>query len=137
MNTLSLSVSNPSRSKGSSLRSSVKPSLSRPCFRTSNGPHSVHPVAMSVKTSVCTKLPLAEGPLCATRSASTKPGGGSCQSAKVRTGTLRRTAEDGAVRRRGRASYSSSGGAILRPHYLLLGPCEHACSQQALDLRVQ
>src|SRR3954468_15370543 len=100
MNTLSLSVSNPSRSKGSSLRSSVKTALSRPCSRTSNGPHSVHPVAMSVKTSVCTKLPLAEGPLCATRSASTKPGGGSCQSAKVRTGTLRRTAEDGAVRRR-------------------------------------
>src|SRR3954463_11773503 len=100
MNTLSLSVSNPSRSKGSSLRSSVKTSLSRPCSRTSNGPHSVHPVAMPVKTSVCTKLPLAEGPLCATRSASTKPGGGSCQSAKVRTGTLRRTAEDGAVRRR-------------------------------------
>src|SRR4051794_39108469 len=100
MNTLSLSVSNPSRSKGSSLRSSVKTALSRPCCRTSNGPHSVHPVAMPVKTSVCTKLPLAEGPLCATRSASTKPGGGSCQSAKVRTGTLRRTAEDGAVRRR-------------------------------------
>src|SRR4051794_17987117 len=60
----------------------------------------VHPVAMSVNTSVCTKLPLAEGPLCATKSASTKPGGGSCQSAKVRTGTLRRTAKDGAVRRR-------------------------------------
>src|SRR5215218_9158718 len=98
MNTLSLSVSNPSRSKGSSLRSSVKTSLSRPCSRTSNGPHSVHPVAMSVKTSVCTKLPLAEGPLWATKSASTKPGGGSCQSAKVRTGTLRRTAEDAAVR---------------------------------------
>src|SRR3954468_21312930 len=100
MNTLSLSVSNPSRSEGSSLRSSVKTSLSRPCSRTSNGPHSVHPVAMSVKTSVCTKLPLAEEPLCATKSASTKPGGGSCQSAKVRTGTLRRTAEEGAVRRR-------------------------------------
>src|SRR3954467_12383942 len=100
MNTLSLSVSNPSRSEGSSLRSSVKTSLSRPCSRTSNGPHSAHPVAMSVKTSVCTKLPLAEEPLCATRSALTKPGGGSCQSAKVRTGTLRRTAEDGAVRRR-------------------------------------
>src|SRR3954470_8522862 len=66
MNTLSLSVSNPSRSKGSSLRSSVKTALSRPCSRTSNGPHSVHPVAMSVKTSVCTKLPLAEGLLCAT-----------------------------------------------------------------------
>src|SRR3954453_7306478 len=77
MNTLSLSVSNPSRSKGSSLRSSVKTALSRPCSRTSNGPHSVHPVAMSVNTSVCTKLPLAEGPLCATKSASTKPGGGS------------------------------------------------------------
>src|SRR3954465_8506 len=71
MNTLSLSVSNPSRSKGRSLRSSVKTALSRPCSRTSNGPHSVHPVAMSVNTSVCTKLPLAEGPLCATRSAET------------------------------------------------------------------
>src|SRR3954454_18563358 len=115
MNTLSLSVSNPSRSKGSSWRSSVKTALSRPCSRTSNGPHSVHPVAMSVKTSVCTKLLLAEGPLCATRSASTKPGGGSCQSAKVRTGTLRRTAEDGAVRRRVPPPACARTGRKARP----------------------
>src|SRR4051794_4070241 len=69
----------------------------------------VHPVAMSVNTSICTKLPLAEGPLCATRSASTKPGVGSCQSAKVRTGTLRRTA-------RGRSRPPSGSAASLRPH---------------------
>ncbi len=67
----------------------------------SSGAHSVQPVAMSVSTSVCTKLPRAVGPLCATRSASKKPGAGSCQSEKVRTGTLRRTAAEGGVRRRG------------------------------------
>src|SRR4051812_1639027 len=108
MNTLSLSVSNPSRSKGSSLRSSVKTALSRPCSRTSNGPHSVHPVAMSVNTSVCTKLPLAEGPLCATKSASTNPGGGSCQS----EGAHRNAAAD----RRGRRRPPPGPAASLRPH---------------------
>ncbi len=36
------------------------------------------------------KLPRADGPLCATRSASTNPGAGSFQSADVRIGTLRR-----------------------------------------------
>lgn len=36
------------------------------------------------------------GPLCATRSASAKPGGGSCQSAKVRIGMLCRSAWGGA-----------------------------------------
>jgi Sulfatase len=49
---------------------------------------------------VCTKLPRATGPLCATRSASTNPGGGSSQSANVRTGTLRLIAAEGADRRR-------------------------------------
>jgi hypothetical protein len=49
---------------------------------------------MSVTISVCTKLPLATGPLCATRSASTKPGGGSSQPLKVCAVTLRRTAAD-------------------------------------------
>jgi hypothetical protein len=55
---------------------------------------------MSVRTKVCTKLPLVTGPLCATRSASTNPGGGSSQSSKVRTGTLRLIAAEGADRRR-------------------------------------
>src|SRR5438105_167553 len=89
MNTLSLSVSNPRRAKGSSLRISLSTSVNSRCSRTSSGAHSVHPVAMSVNTRVCTKLPFATGPLCATRSASTKPGGGLSQPSNVRTGTLR------------------------------------------------
>lgn len=59
----------------------------------------VHPVAMSVTVSVCTKLPFDVGPLWVTRSASMNPGAGSSQPSKVRTGTLRRIAE-GAARRR-------------------------------------
>src|SRR5665811_1383943 len=85
MNTLSLSVSKPSRGKGSRLRTSVSTSVSSLCSRTSNGAHSVQPVAMSVNVNVCTKLPLAVGPLCATRSASTNPGAGSPQSCLLYT----------------------------------------------------
>src|SRR5713101_6449685 len=99
MNTLSLSVSNPSRAKGSSLRISFSTSVSSRCSRTSSGAHSVHPVAMSVKTRVCTKLPFATGPLCETRSASTNPGGGLSQPSNVRTGTLRLIAADGGALR--------------------------------------
>ena len=66
---------------------------------TSTTAHSVQPVATSVTTSVCTKLPFGTGPLCATRSASAKPGGGSSQSENARTGMLARTG-DGALRRR-------------------------------------
>src|SRR5947209_11466253 len=54
MNTLSLSVSNPSSGKGSSLRISPSTSVSSRCSRTSNGAHSVQPVAMSVSTKVWT-----------------------------------------------------------------------------------
>jgi hypothetical protein len=54
MNTLSLSVSNPSKTNGSSLRISLSTSVSSVCSRTSTGAHSVHPVAMSVSVSVCT-----------------------------------------------------------------------------------
>ena len=54
------------------------------------------------------KLPLVEGPLCATRSASTKPGAGSFQSADVRTGMLRRSAL-AAGRRRARPLRSRIG----------------------------
>jgi hypothetical protein len=50
------------------------------------------PLAMSVRTSVEAKLPAMLSPQWTTRSTSTKPGGGSCQSANVRTGTRRRTA---------------------------------------------
>src|SRR5258708_4752082 len=64
MNTLSLSVSNPSRANGSSLRNSLSTSVNRRCSRTNSGAHSVQPVAMSVSTKVCTKLPFATGPLC-------------------------------------------------------------------------
>jgi hypothetical protein len=55
---------------------------------------------MSVSTRVCTKPPLATGPLWATRSASTNPGGGSSQPSNVLTGTLRLIATEGADRRR-------------------------------------
>jgi hypothetical protein len=55
---------------------------------------------MSVRTIVWTKLPAAEVPPCATKSTSTKPGGGSFQSPKVRTGTERRTTELNPARRR-------------------------------------
>ena len=72
----------------------------RVCSRYRSGAHSVHPVAMSVTVSVCTKLPFATGPQCATRSASTKPGGGSSQSENVRTGMLLRTDDGAAARRR-------------------------------------
>src|SRR6202166_90755 len=89
MKTLSLSVSNPSNANGSSLRSSVNATVSTVCSRTSSGAHSVQPVAISVKTRVCVKAPFANGPECATRSASTKPGAGLFQSENVRTGTLR------------------------------------------------
>jgi hypothetical protein len=100
MNTLSLSVSNPSNGNGSRLRTSPSTSVRSVCSRTSSGAHSVHPVAMSVSVSVCTKLPSAVGPLCATKSASMNPGAGWFQSANARTGTLRRTPAEGAARRR-------------------------------------
>ena len=44
--------------------------------------HFVQPVAISVTVSVCTKLPLSVGPLCATKSPSSKPAGGSFQPSK-------------------------------------------------------
>jgi hypothetical protein len=46
---------------------------------------------MSVSTTVWTKLPAAEVPAWATKSTSTRAGGGSFQSPNVRTGTARRT----------------------------------------------
>ena len=61
MNTLSLSVSNPRKENGNSLRSSLSTSVSSVCSRTRTGAHSVHPVAMSVSVSICTKLPFAVG----------------------------------------------------------------------------
>ena len=101
MNTLSLSVSNPSKSNGMSLRRPVRTAFTSVRSRNSNGAHSVHPVAISVRTRVWAKLPRAEGPLCDTRSASTNPGAGSCQSECVRTGMLCRT-DDGEIRGRRR-----------------------------------
>ncbi len=56
VNTLSLSVSNPSGGKGSSLRISPKTAVSSAARRTGTGAHLVQPVAMSVIVSVCTKL---------------------------------------------------------------------------------
>jgi hypothetical protein len=61
-------------------------------------------IAISVSVSVCAKLPAGTGPLCETRSASMKPGGGSSQSEKVRTGMLRRIPAVEADRRRSHAA---------------------------------
>ncbi|WP_164759713.1 hypothetical protein, partial [Mesorhizobium sp. M5C.F.Ca.IN.020.29.1.1] len=61
--------------------------MTRPLSRVRTGTHSVQPVAISVKTIICTKLPDEEVPEWATKSTSTYPGGGSFQSPKVRTGT--------------------------------------------------
>ena len=52
-------------------------------------------VAMSVSTRGCRKLLRATGPQCTTRSASTKPGAESFQSAKVLIATARLTADNG------------------------------------------
>ncbi len=100
MNPLSLSVSKPSKANGIRSCIALRTSVSSSCSRTSNGAHSVQPVAISVSVSVCTKLPFAVGPVCATRSASTNPGGGSSQPSKVRTATLRRIAAEGGAWRR-------------------------------------
>ena len=54
---------NPSRSNGRSLRTAVKTALTSVPSRNSKGAHSVHPVAISVRTSVWTKLPRVNGPL--------------------------------------------------------------------------
>ncbi|SDF32310.1 hypothetical protein SAMN05216337_105139 [Bradyrhizobium brasilense] len=105
MNTVSLSISRPSSAKGNCLRNSVSTVLNSVCSRTIRGAHSVQPVAMSVSTRVWMKLPRADGPLCATRSASTNPGAGSFQSADVLIGTLRRN-ECAACRRRLRPNSS-------------------------------
>ncbi|WP_245477879.1 hypothetical protein [Mesorhizobium sp. M5C.F.Cr.IN.023.01.1.1] len=74
--------------------------MTRPLSRVRTGTHSVHPVAISFKTMVCTKLPDEEVPEWATKSTSTYPGGGSFQPPKVRTGTDRPTAELSPARRR-------------------------------------
>jgi len=89
-NSLPLSVSSPHREKGRDSRSFVNASVIGAPSRTRSATHSVHPDATSVTVSVCAKLPLAFGPEWDTRSASTKPGTGSFQSVKVRTGTRRR-----------------------------------------------
>ena len=96
-------------------------------------------MATSVTTSVCTKLPFGTGPLCATRSASAKPGGGSSQSENVRTGMLARTG-DGALRRRflparsrtPRSERSIVAGLIARSPARMSGPsCRWPCLSMA------
>ncbi len=120
--------------------------------RYGSGAHSVQPVAMSVRTSVCTKLPLVTGPLCATRSASTNPGGGSSQSENVRTGILRRTDEGAAVRRRrlppacsrtlrkrpvdGRSAHGQQRGADLRPEPEMAVPLHRLRQRRRQRLQV-
>lgn len=83
-----------------------------PIFRAYTREHTRKPwdVArrLSVSTRVWIKLPRADSPLCATRSASTNPGAGSFQSADVRIGTLRRR-ECAVCRRRLRPNFSRIG----------------------------
>ena len=74
-----------------------------------------------LSTSVCTKAPFVTGPECATRSASTKPGGGSRQSEKVRTGIDRRIA-GGALQRSRRIPGSARRETRLRAVYGTLDP---------------
>lgn len=87
------------------------------------GTHSVHPVAISVNTIVCTKLPDEDVPECATKS-TRRNRAGSFQSPKVRTGTDRRTAEYSATyveRPRGQALFSdispSGINAVICPAF--------------------
>ncbi|AZN97996.1 MAG: hypothetical protein EOQ42_00595 [Mesorhizobium sp.] len=86
--------------KGNNDLARLMAAMTRPLPRVRTGTHSVQPVAISVKTIVCTKLPDEEVPEWATKSTSTYPGGGSFQSPKVRTGTDVRTAELSPARRR-------------------------------------
>ena len=92
MQTVSLSVSKPSSAMA--LVCAVLSALLSAAFarERSCGAHSVQPVAISVSTKVWIKLPRGEGPLWATMSSSTNPGGGSPQSADVRIGILLRKA---------------------------------------------
>ena len=67
-------------------------------FRTVT--HSFQPLAMSVSVRVWTNSPsVLLPPQCSTMSISQNPGGGSSQSAKLRTGMLRRIAEPTPLRR--------------------------------------
>ena len=81
-NSLPLSVSIPRSGNGRAPRSRSTASTTTPASRTSSGARSVQPLAMSVSTSVQTKPPAIDDPQCATRSASTKPGAGSCGAAR-------------------------------------------------------
>ncbi len=112
-NSLPLSVSMPRKRKGRPTRRRSSASTTNELSRTSSATHSVHPLAMSVSTSVWAMLPAMVSPLCATRSASTKPGAGSFQSANVRTGTLPRR-RGPFVRRVRRRPFPTRGSANTR-----------------------
>ena len=113
-NSLPLSVSILRNENGSASRSRSTASTTAPASRTSSGTHSVQALAISVSTSVHTKLPAIDDPQCATRSASTKPGAGSCQSPNVRTGTLPRTRSPPERRRRRGPAVTALAGARRR-----------------------
>ncbi|WP_292465664.1 hypothetical protein [Mesorhizobium sp.] len=92
-------LTNDSAKRGTTALARLMAAMTRPLSRVRTGTHSVQPVAISVKTIVCKKLPDEELPEWATKSTSTYPGGGSFQSPKVRTGTDRthRRTESGAT----------------------------------------
>lgn len=61
---LSLSKSTPRRWKGKNDRACLIATITLPLSRVRTGTHSVHPVAISVNTIVCTKLPDEDVPEC-------------------------------------------------------------------------
>ncbi|MEH2711669.1 hypothetical protein DXU06_45025 [Bradyrhizobium elkanii] len=93
MNALPLSKSAPRMPQGNRLCARSIARTTRPPSRVTSGMHSVQPVATSTLVNVCMNEPATDVPPCATMSTSQNPGGGSCQSLNVRTGTSRRTAE--------------------------------------------
>jgi hypothetical protein len=104
MNTLSVSK----QSSGIGLRSSLETLGQQFLLAHQSGAHSVQPVAISVNTSVWMKLPLRVAHR-ASLIYFKEAGNRSCHSVKVRTGTLRRMADDDTVRRRGRPPTITDG----------------------------
>jgi hypothetical protein len=99
MNTLSLSVSNPSRAKGSSLRNSLSTSVSSRCSRTESG--ALRPACGDVSQHQgLHEAALRHRPTMRDQIRPTNPGGGSSPPSNVRSGTLRLTAADGAALQR-------------------------------------
>src|SRR3989304_1756890 len=86
MNSLPLSESMPSKSKGKSWRMASIAAQTASWLRLGKAIGSVQPVHRSVQVKVYKNWPATLSPQCATKSTSRKPGLSSLQSAKMRTG---------------------------------------------------